>query len=126
MPQKSLHLLIVFHMLLSFGGLFLHVGIHPPTQSLYFWWAAPISGISIVVLPPLFFRASTVGIAVLMNAFSVVTGVVGMAYFSLLNPPDPFTPGTLFMNTTLVPIALLLTKLPLAQAILRERRRTHP
>jgi len=123
MTRKPLHMLVFSHMLLSLGGLCLHVGLHPPAKSLYFWWAAPMSGVSLVLMPILFLRASTVGVAVLMNAFAVTAGVVGMAYFSLLTPPVPLTVWTLLGRSTLAPAFILLAKLPLAHAILVEMRK---
>lgn len=126
MTRKPLYMLVLSHMLLSLGGLFLHVGLHPPIKSLYFWWAAPMSAVSLLLLPVLFLRASTVGVGVLMNAFAVTAGVVGMAYFSLLNPPVPLTLWTILSRSTLAPAVILLAKLPLAQAILMEMRKEAP
>lgn len=118
--NRPLHLLILCHMLLSFAGFCLHMGLHPPAKSLYFWWAAPLSGVSLLLLPFLFLQTSTVGVAVLMNAFTVTVGVVGMAYLSILNPPEPLTAAAILSQSTLAPMAILLTKLPLAHLILRE------
>ncbi|WP_300670406.1 hypothetical protein [Desulfoluna sp.] len=126
MTRKPAHMLVLSHMLLSIGGLFLHLRFHPPMKSLYFWWAAPMSAVSLCLLPPLFLRASTAGVAVLMNAFAVTAGSVGMAYFSLLNPPAPLTPETLLTHSTLIPVCLLLSKLPLAQAIFSEVQKEGP
>lgn len=126
MVHKPIHMLVLSHILLSFGGFCLHLGLHPPAKSLYFWWAAPMSGVSLILLPVLFLRASTVGVGVLMNAFAVTAGVVGMAYFSLHQPPEPLTLWTLLSRSTLAPTTILLTKLPLAQAILMETRRESP
>lgn len=126
MLQKPAHMLVCSHMLLSFGGLCLHAGLHPPVKSLFFWWAAPVSVFSLLLLPPLFLRPATVGVAVLMNAFAVTAGVVGMVYFSLLNPPVPLTPGTLLSHSTLAPVCILLGKLPLAQAIFMVMKQEAP
>jgi hypothetical protein len=126
MIRKPAYMLVLSHMLLSLGGLFLHAGLHPPVKSLYFWWAAPMSGVSLLLLPVLFLRSSTVGVGVLMNAFAVTAGVVGMAYFSLLNPPVPLTLWTLLSRSTLAPAVILLAKLPLAQVILLEMRKEMP
>lgn len=124
MSHRPAHMLVLSHMLLSLGGLFLHGGLHPPVQSLYFWWAAPMSAMSLLLLPPLFLRASTVGLAVLMNAFAVTAGAVGMAYFALKGPPVP--PSALLSHTPLAPVCILLGKLPLAQAILIVMRSEAP
>jgi len=126
MTRKPAHMLVISHMLLSLGGLCLHAGLHPPMKSLFFWWAAPMSAVSLLLLPPLFLRAATVGVAVLMNAFAVTAGAVGMAYFSLLNPPEPLTLGTILTHSTMAPVCILLCKLPLAQAILIVMQREVP
>ncbi|BCS98907.1 hypothetical protein DSLASN_45390 [Desulfoluna limicola] len=126
MSCRPVHMLVFSHMLLSLGGLCLHAGLHPPAQSLYFWWAAPMSAVSLLLLPVLFLRASTVGVAVLMNAFAVTAGVVGMAYFSLLSPPVPLTLWTLLARSTLAPVFILLAKLPLAHVILVEVQKEAP
>ncbi len=123
MIYKSTHLLVLTHMLISFGGFCLHMGLHPPARSLYFWWAAPLSGVSLILLPPLFLRVSTVGMAVLMNAFAVTAGVVGMGYLTIVHPPEPLTLKNMLAQSTLAPMAILLTKLPLAHLIHREMRR---
>jgi len=126
MIRKPAHMLVCSHILLSLGGLFLHAGLHPPIKSLFFWWAAPMSTVSLLLLPPLFLRTATVGVAVLINGFTVTAGVVGMAYFSLLNPPLPLTPESLLGHSTLAPVCILLCKLPLAQAIFIVMQREAP
>lgn len=126
MIHRPAHMLVLSHMLLSLGGLFLHGGLHPPVQSLYFWWAAPMSAMSLLLLPPLFLRASTVGLAVLMNAFAVTAGAVGMTYFALKGPPVPLSPAGLLAHPPLAPVCILLGKLPLAQAILIVMRSEAP
>ena len=121
MRFRSLTLLIAIHILLSLGGLLLHLRIHPPTQSLFFWWAAPTGAFSLLVIPLLYLRPSTVAWGVLFNFFAVAVGVIGMAYFSL-HTLRPLSIARILFSSTLPDIALLLTKLPLALLILREMR----
>jgi len=60
MRFRPVALLVVIHILLTFGGLMLHLRIHPPTKSLYFWWAAPTGAFSLLLIPFLYLRPSTV------------------------------------------------------------------
>ena len=122
MRLRPVTLLILIHVLLSFGGLLLHLRIHPPTKSLFFWWAAPTGAFSLLVIPLLYLRPSTVAWGVLFNGFAVAIGVIGMAYFSLHTLERPLTPAKLLFGSTLPDIAVLLAKLPLALLILREMR----
>jgi hypothetical protein len=110
--------MIAAHMCLSLGGVLLHSKFHPVTQSLYFWWAASADAFSLVVLPWLFAKRSTVGWAYLLNAITVLTGVVAMAFFSILRLPDEVSLSAIVLETTFPYIIILLAKLPIAHAVL--------
>jgi hypothetical protein len=110
--------LVTAHVCLSLGGLLTHLRWHPPADSLYYWWAAPMAGVSAVVLPFLFLRASLVGWGCLLNAAAVTVGVVGMLYYSLLTHDGPLTWSALLLTSQVASVVILLAKLPLAHAIL--------
>ena len=122
MASNSVRLLLAAYVCISLGGLLIHVKIHPPTQSLYFWWASPIAAFNLVVLPLLLARPSTVGWGYLLNAGIVLIGTVAMAYFSLLSATGPLTLRFLFVDSTLPDILILLAKLPIAHLILLKMR----
>ena len=119
----QLRILVVVHALLSLAGLVVHLNLHPPLGSLYFWWAAPMDILSLTLLPILFLRPATVGWGCLVNAFTVLVGTIGMGYFAWLNPPEPFTWLHLLTRSSLPAILVLLVKLPLAGAIFRISQR---
>jgi len=122
MRFRPVTLLVAIHILLTFGGLMLHLRIHPPTKSLYFWWAAPTGAFSLLLIPFLYLRPSTVAWGVLLNFFAVAIGVIGMGYFSVMTIERPLTVMKLLFGSTLPDIALLLAKFPLALLILKEMR----
>ena len=119
---RSVRLLILAHVCISLGGLLIHIKLHPMSQSLYFWWASPVAAFSVLVLPLLFSRSSTVGWAYMLNAATVAIGTLGMAYFSLLKAEGPLPLSLIFVDSTLPNILILLAKLPIAHLILLQMR----
>ncbi|MFO7739692.1 MAG: hypothetical protein R6V46_14525 [Desulfatiglandaceae bacterium] len=117
MIPKSVKFLILTHILLSLGGLLLHVRIHPPLQTLLNWWAPAFGIVNLCVLPFLFSRSSTVNWAYLINFATVIAGTVGMAYFSIITWKDPLTLYAIFLNSTFPDIVILSAKLPVAHLI---------
>ncbi len=122
MIPRTVKFLILIHMCISLGGLLMHIKFHPVTKSLFFWWASPMSGFSLVVLPFLFCRASTVGWGYMLNLFAVVIGTIAMSFFSIFDLEPPITLYSIIFTTTLPNIIILWAKLPLAHLILREMR----
>ncbi len=59
MPQKDIRMLIQAFVLLSVGGLMLHIRIHPPAASLFNWIPVAFGAVNILLLPLLFRRADT-------------------------------------------------------------------
>ena len=118
--QQSVKLLIIAHICISLGGFLIHLRLHPPGQSLYFWWAAPVSAFSVIVLPFLFAGRSTVGWGYMLNAGTVLIGLVGMAYFSVLKAVWPMTLSFIFRDSLLPYMFVLLAKLAIAHVILVE------
>jgi len=119
---QSVKLLIIAHICISLGGFLIHLRLHPLGQSLYFWWAAPVAAFSVVVLPFLFARRSTVGWGYMLNAGTVLIGLVGMAYYSLMKADWPITLSFILRESTLPYTFVLLAKLAIAHVILVEMR----
>ena len=114
---KPVRVLIGIHMGLSLIGIIVHTIIHPVQESLYYWWASPVAVISFVLLPILFSRRSTVAWGYLLNAFTVLIGVIGMSYYAMMKPEGPVT----------IPyILVLLIKLVIAHMILLKMRPEGP
>lgn len=122
MIPKSVKFLILTHILMSLGGLMLHVRIHPPSESLLNWWAPAFGIVNLFVLPFLFSRSSTVSWAYLINFGTVIAGTVGMAYFSFITWKEPITLYSIFLKSTFPDIIILLAKLPVAHLILLTMR----
>lgn len=104
--------------LISLGGLGVHLKIHPPLAQLINLVPFLIGLFNILVLPFLFNHRSTVRWAHLLNIGTVVAGSVGMAYYSLIHWTGPVTVQTVVLNSTLPDILILLARLPLGSMIL--------
>ncbi len=117
MFSKIAKQLLLVYILITLGGLFIHLKIHPPAKSLYFWWASPVNIVSVFLIPALFLRAGTAAWGVLLNAMVVGIGTVGMAYFSILNFEGPLSISAIFLKTTLPDILILWAKIPLASLL---------
>lgn len=102
---------------LSLLGIVVHTALHPLRQSMYYWWASPVAAISFFLLPLLFYRKSTVAWGYLLNAFTVIIGIIGMSYYALMKPEG---------SETLPFIPILLVKLIIAHLILRRMRPEGP
>jgi len=104
--------------LISLGGLGLHLKVHPPLEELINLVPALAGIFNVVVLPFLFNSAATFRWAYLANIATVIVGGVGMAYFSLSHWEGPVTLAGLLIRTTLPDIVILLARLPLGRLIL--------
>lgn len=124
--SKPVRLLVTAYVMISMGGLLIHLKLHPPGQGFYFWLAAPVAVFSLVVIPILFCRSSTVAWGYMLNAAVVLTGVVGMGYFSFIKAEGPVSLSFLLLKTTFPDILILLAKLPIAHAILLQVRPRKP
>ena len=113
-------------MLISLGGLLLHLRIHPPADKAANWIPAVSCVLTVVVLPLLFASRRTAGAANLLNTATVLVGAVMMAAFSVIHWQGPVTLGALLMKSTLADILILAAKLPIAAAIMRIYRRETP
>jgi len=119
MFRKEVRELIWVYFFVSLGSLLLHLRIHPPKDSMFNWISAVFAAANTFLVPLLFNNPMTVAWAYLFAWATVVTGTIGMAYFSIITWKLQVTAQTVIMNSTLPDIIILLAKLPLAHRILR-------
>ena len=125
MFEKEIRLPIFALFFISLGGLLLHLRIHPPTgeSAEASDWVPAICGfVTVFVLPFLFNKRSTVGIAYVINLAAVILGVVGMTYYSITSEDMQWTPRGIIIESTLADSLILLAKVPLGNMILRHFR----
>lgn len=115
---KHIEVLIFGLWVMSFGGLLLHLRIHPVSKDVFNWFALGFCLFNSTVLPLMFcFRKGTRW-AYVINATTVVVGVVCMTVFSINHWNKPLTVINVFLFSTLADSLILLAKLPMAQVIL--------
>jgi len=119
MFRKGVCVPILGLFLISLGGLLLHLRIHPPTNEASNWIPVVFGVLSVIVAPFLFNWSRTVAAAYLLNAVSVVVGIVAMALYSIEHWQGPVTWDAVLLKSTLADILILLAKLPIAHMILR-------
>ena len=122
MYRKRVCMPILGLLLISLGGLLLHLRIHPPTDEVSNWIPAIFGVLNVIVLPFLFNSPRTVAAAYVLNAVSVVVGTVAMAWYSIEHWQGQVTWDTVLLKSTLADILILLAKLPIAHMILRHFR----
>ena len=122
MFRKGVCVPILGLLLISLGGLLLHLRIHPPTEEASHWIPAIFGTVSVIVLPLLFNSPRTVAIAYILNAVSVVVGTVTMAWYSIEHWQGQVTWNAILLESTLADILILSAKLPIAHIILRHFR----
>jgi hypothetical protein len=98
----------------------MHLKFHSPFKSLYFWWASPVNAVSLIIIPVLYSRSSTIRWGFMFNAAAVLIGTIGMSYYSLLNLERPLTVYRIIIESTLPNILILWSKIPIAYLILLE------
>jgi hypothetical protein len=113
--------------LLSLGGLLLHVSIHPAPAYASAGNNADlipfILGIAgVIVVPLLLSRERTWLTGYLINGFSVVLGAVLMGYYGISSWSGFPGVSTLIFHSMLAQILLLMPKLMIGQRILRHYR----
>ena len=108
--------------LISLGGLLLHLRLHLPADDASNWIPVVFGVLSVAALPFLFNSPRTVALAYLLNAVSVAVGIVAMAWYSIEHWQGPVTWDAVVLKSTLADILILLAKLPIAQVILRHFR----
>ncbi len=123
MLKRSVKILLTIYIGISIGGMIIHMNLHPVTESLYFFWASPVNLLSVIVIPVLLARPSTVGWGFMLNAGTILIGTVGMSYYMLLTLEGTVTLQWLFSDSPLKGIVVLWAKLPIAWHILVRMRR---
>ncbi len=103
---------------MALGGFFLHYRIHPPQRDAFNLIGTLFPLFNALILPVMFFFRRTMPWAYILNATSVVAGVVTMTWFSVANWKDPLTLYNILFHSTLADSLILMGKLPLAHSIL--------
>lgn len=107
---------------MALGGFILHYRIHPPSADSFNLIVFLFSLFNSLILPFMFLKRKTVPWAYIINATSVVVGVIAMTWFSIANWKDPITLYNLVFLTTFPDSLILMGKLPLAHVILHAWR----
>ena len=116
---KEIRNVTLAFILISVGGLLLHLRIHPLSKNVMNMIPVVSGTISVFVLPFMFNNRKTYIWAYMINLLSVVTGTIAMAAYSLTQPPEHITAITILLQTTLADILILIAKLPIANSILQ-------
>jgi hypothetical protein len=116
---KEIRNVTLAFVLISIGGLLLHLRIHPMSKSAMNIVPLVSGIISVFVLPFMFNSRRMYNWAYIINLLFVVAGAVAMAAYSLTYPPEHITVVTILLQTTLADILILLAKLPIADSIVQ-------
>ena len=122
MFRKEVCMPILGLFFMSLGGLLLHLRLHPPANEASNWIPVVFGVLSVIALPLLFNSPRTVAVAYILNAVTVVVGIVAMAAYSIEHWEGPVTWKAVVLESTLADILILLAKLPIAHVILRHFR----
>lgn len=124
MFKKEIRMPILALVLLSLGGLLLHLRIHSPAKSLFNWVPAVSCVFAMLALPIMFNYRRTAPLAYIINIAIVIVGTVTMAWWSATNwkVEMALTLQNVLLYSTLADILILATKLPLGYIILRYHR----
>jgi hypothetical protein len=111
-------------LLLSLGGLLLHLKLHPipidpdnpqnPANLVPFVFCL----LGAVAVPVLLGRKKTFLAGYLINGIGVIVGTIIMAHMSFASPPRPLTAGGVLLRSSLPYILLLLPKLLIGHSVL--------
>ncbi len=119
MFKKEIRDLILAFCFLSFGGLILHLRIHPPSESLFFWIPVLLAAVNAFILPFLFNWRKTVASAYLFTWVTMIAGTVGMAVMSIITWNNPVTVFNIFFKSTFPDIIIMWAKIFIAHRMLR-------
>jgi hypothetical protein len=122
MARRNVLMPILGLIFISLGGLLLHLRIHPTSAEASNWIPVIFGVLSIVVLPVMFCSRRTVALAYLINAVTIIVGVVAMTMHSVEHWQGPVTLDAILLKSTLADNLILLAKLPLAHVILQRVR----
>lgn len=117
--RRIVPILIALHMLISLTGVLIHIKLHPPSESIYYWWASLPSIFSLLVVPVLYSRPLTVPWGFMLTAGTVIFGTIGMFYFSLMTLEGPLTLSGIVLRSAFPAIIILWIKVAIAFYILR-------
>ncbi len=103
-------------LLLSLGGLLLHIKIHTPKMAFN---TIPVmfGVVTTFVLPWMFNRPRLWRWAYVFNIVTVVAGIITMTYFSITIHPVKLTFWDIVFGSTLADNLILLAKIPIGQVI---------
>jgi hypothetical protein len=119
MFEKEVRELIWVYIILSLGGLLLHLRLHSPAESLFNWLGTGFPLVNIFITPFLLNRASTVAWGFLFVCVTVVAGATAMAYDSITSWNVPVTFKNAILHSTFPDILILSIKIPLVHKVLR-------
>ncbi len=106
---------------MSLGGLLLHLRIHPVFIEGVFSWTyltpVIIGILSIVVIPCLFLKRNTSGLAYLLNGLAVIFGIIMMSHLSIISWEGGFHISKVLLGTTLADSLILFSKFFIGKAI---------
>jgi hypothetical protein len=109
--------LLLALILISLGGLLLHLRIHPASQNPSNFLPLVSGILSVIVVPLLFSRKKTIGYGYTLNGFLVIIGTIAMAHFAVEHWPQPAQFESIVLKTTLPDIIVLWTKFFIGKAI---------
>ncbi len=109
--------LLLALVLISLGGLLLHLRIHPASQNPSNFLPLVSGILSVIVVPLLFSRKKTIGYGYTLNGFLVIIGTIAMAHFAVEHWPQPARFELIVLQTTLPDIIVLWTKFFIGKAI---------
>jgi len=102
---------------ISLGGLMLHLRIHPLSKNTSDFLPFTSGILSVIIVPLLFSSRKTISYGYTLNGFLVIVGTIAMAHFSVVNWPQPSSPESILLKTTLPDILVLWTKFFIGKAI---------
>lgn len=117
MDKKKLFPSVFGLFCMAFGGLLLHYKIHPPSKDVFNWIGIAFPFFNTFILPFMFIRPKAWRWAYLINAVSVIVGVIAMTAFSIKTWDKPVTFTNILVYSTFADSVILLAKLPLAYQI---------
>jgi hypothetical protein len=109
--------LLVALVAISIGGLLLHMRIHPVSQNTSNFIPLVSGILSVIVVPLLFSSKKTIGYGYTLNGFLVIIGTIAMAHFAVAHWPEPASPESIVLKTTLPDIIVLWTKFFIGKAL---------
>jgi hypothetical protein len=109
--------LLIGLFLVSLGGWFLHLRVHPPFQMLTNIIPFTAGLISIVAIPAMFFSKKTLAYAYVLNGMLVIIGTITMTHYSIFSWPEHATPATIFVGTLMCDIFILMSNFFIGKAL---------